>query len=168
MRHQNSGRKLGRNSSHRKAMYRNMVTSLFEHGRVQTTDSKAKEVRRIAEKLITMARKNDLASRRRAFSYVRSRTVVAKLFDEITPGFGARPGGYTRILKLGNRKGDNAPVSLIELVTEAYSPKAPAKKAAPEVKKAAPVVAPAVAAPVEETAIAEETAPAVEEDTAAE
>lgn len=161
MRHQKVGRQLGRNSSHRVAMYRNMVTSLLEHGKIQTTDAKAKELRKIAEKLITMARKNDLATRRRAFAYVRSRTVVAKLFDEITPSFGVRPGGYTRIIKVGNRRGDNAAVSIIELVTEEYKPKAPKKKAAPvAAKKAAPVVEPA-AAPVAEApaveAAAEET-----------
>ena len=165
MRHQKVGRQLGRNSSHRLAMYRNMVTSLFEHGKIETTDVKAKELRRIAEKLITMARKNDLASRRRAFAYVRSRTVVAKLFDEITPSFGARPGGYTRIVKIGNRRGDNAPVSIIELVTEEYKPKAPRKKAAPlAAQKAAPAVEPVVA-PVEETA---QVAEAVAEETPAE
>lgn len=148
MRHNNAGRKLGRNSSHRKAMYRNMVTSLFEHGRVQTTDAKAKEVKRIAEKLITIGRKNDLAARRRALGYIMSRDVVAKLFDEISPGFGARPGGFTRIIKVGNRKGDNAPISILELVKEEYKPKAvakaPKKAAAPKAAKPKVEAAPAV------------------------
>lgn len=155
MRHQNAGRQLGRNSSHRKAMYRNMVTSLFEHGKIQTTDTKAKELRRIAEKLITVGRKNDLANRRKAFAYIKSRDVVAKLFDEISPGFGARPGGYTRIVKIGNRRGDNAPISVLELVTEEYKPKVSAKKAAPKAPAAVEVVPPAPvetapAAPAEE------------------
>ncbi|PLX40799.1 MAG: 50S ribosomal protein L17 [Deltaproteobacteria bacterium] len=130
MRHNKTGRQLGRNSSHRKAMFRNMVTSLFEHGKIKTTDAKAKELRKIAEKLITLAKRGDLHARRRALSYVRSRDVVEKLFGEISGQFGDRPGGYTRIIKLGNRRGDNAPLSIIELVSEPCEPK---------VKKAAPV-----------------------------
>lgn len=142
MRHNKAGRKLGRNSSHRKAMYRNMVTSLFENGKIRTTDAKAKEARQIAEKLITMGKRGDLASRRRALSYVRSTAVVAKLFDEISKQFATRPGGYTRIVKLDNRKGDNAPVSLLELVGNqeaSASVPAGAPAAAPaKAKKAAP------------------------------
>ncbi len=122
MRHRKSGRQLGRNSSHRKAMFRNMVTSLFEHERVQTTDAKAREVRRVAEKLITLGKRGDLHARRQALAYVRSKTVVAKLFAELSPRYANRPGGYTRIVKLGSRRGDNAPMSLVELVQEAYSP----------------------------------------------
>lgn len=149
MRHRNAGRKLGRSSSHRRAMLRNMVTSLFEHERIQTTDAKAKEVRRVAEKCITLGKRGGLHARRQALSLIRSKAVVAKLFDEISPRFAERPGGYTRILKLGNRKGDNAPVSILELVQEAYTPRpkkrAPAGKAkkakaeAPEAPQAAPV-----------------------------
>ncbi len=167
MRHNKAGRQLGRNASHRKAMYRNMVTSLFEHGKIRTTDAKAKELRKIAEKLITMGKRGDLASRRRALSFVRSREVVAKLFDEISPSFAARPGGYTRIIKIGPRRGDNAPVSLIELVTEEYAPKpkkkAPAKAAAPKKAEAAPAPVEAEAPAVEEAPVAEapvEEAPA--------
>ena len=132
MRHMKSGRKLGRTSSHRKALFRNMVTSLFEHERIQTTDAKAKEVRRIAEKLITLGKKGDLAARRRALSYIRDKDVVHKLFAEISPKFEARPGGYTRIMKLGNRLGDNAPISVLELVQEAYAPRPAKKKATAE------------------------------------
>ena len=133
MRHRKSGRQLGRNSSHRKAMFRNMVTSLFEHERVQTTDAKAREVRRVAEKLITLGKRGDLHARRQALAYVRSKTVVAKLFAELSPRYANRPGGYTRIVKLGSRRGDNAPMSLVELVQEAYSPGAgSAESAAPE------------------------------------
>jgi large subunit ribosomal protein L17 len=134
MRHLKAGRKLGRTSSHRKALFRNMVTSLFEHERLQTTDAKAKEVRRVAEKLITLGKRGDLGSRRRALSYIHDKGVVHKLFTEISPRFEARPGGYTRIMKLGNRQGDNAPISVLELVQEAYVPRpnkqAPAPKAA--------------------------------------
>ena len=138
MRHNKIGRKLGRNSSHRKAMYRNMVTSLFEHGRIKTTDAKAKELRRIAEKLITLGKRGDLHARRRALSYVRSREVVEKLFDEISSQFATRPGGYTRIVKLGNRRGDNAPISLIELVADEYSPKPKKEKKPAKTVEAAP------------------------------
>lgn len=137
MRHNNTGRKLGRNASHRNAMFRNMVTSLFEHGKVETTDAKAKELRRVAERLITLGKRGDLHARRLVLAYVRSKEVVAKLFTEISPKFAERPGGYTRIVKLWNRRGDNAPVSMLELVQEAYAPKA--KKAKP----VQPVVAPA-------------------------
>ncbi|HEY6009702.1 MAG TPA: 50S ribosomal protein L17 [Geobacteraceae bacterium] len=152
MRHNKAGRKLGRNSSHRKAMYRNMVTSLFENGKIRTTDAKAKEARQIAEKLITMGKRGDLASRRRALSYVRSTAVVAKLFDEISKQFATRPGGYTRIVKLDNRRGDNAPVSLLELVGEpAVSASVPAattataKKVAPKAKAETKAKKPAAA-----------------------
>jgi len=156
MRHNKAGRKLGRNASHRKAMFRNMVTSLFEHGKIRTTDAKAKEVRRIAEKLITLGKRGDLHSRRRALAYVRSVSVVGKLFDEISKQFAARPGGYTRIVKLGSRVGDNAPVSVIELVPEAYAPKG-AKKKAPA-KKASAKKAPAKKAEAAEAAAPAEPA----------
>ncbi len=123
MRHRKTGRKLGRNTSHRRALLRNMVTSLFEHGRIQTTDAKAKEVRRVAEKLITLGRRGNLHARRQALAYVRSKDVVAKLFEEIAPRFASRPGGYTRIVKAGIRRGDNAPMSVLELVSEPYVPR---------------------------------------------
>ena len=116
MRHGKSGRKLGRTSSHRKAMFRNMVTSLFEHERIVTTEKKAKELRPIAEKMITLAKRGDLHARRQALSYIQSKDVVAKLFDEIQSQFTDRQGGYTRIIKTGNRQGDAAPMAIIELV----------------------------------------------------
>ncbi len=116
MRHGKSGRKLGRTSAHRKAMFRNMVTSLFEHERIVTTEKKAKELRPIAEKMITLAKRGDLHARRQALSYIQSKDVVAKLFDEIQSQFADRHGGYTRIIKTGNRQGDAAPMAIIELV----------------------------------------------------
>ncbi len=116
MRHGKSGRKLGRTSSHRKAMFRNMVTSLFEHERIVTTEKKAKELKPIAEKMITLAKRGDLHARRQALSYIQSKDVVAKLFDEIQSQFTDRQGGYTRIIKTGNRQGDAAPMAIIELV----------------------------------------------------
>jgi large subunit ribosomal protein L17 len=150
MRHRNSGKRLGRNTSHRKAMLRNMVTSLMEHEKITTTDARAKELRPLAEKLITLAKRGDLHARRQATEVVRDRKTVAKLFERIAPRYADRPGGYTRIIKLGHRLGDNAALSLITLVEEACAPKA--KKKAP---KAAPVPkaadAPVVPAVVEET-----------------
>ena len=116
MRHGKSGRKLGRTSSHREAMFRNMVTSLFEHERIVTTEQKATELRPIAEKMITLAKRGDLHARRQALSYIRSKDVVAKLFDEIQAQFADRNGGYTRIIKTGNRQGDAAEMAIIELV----------------------------------------------------
>jgi large subunit ribosomal protein L17 len=100
-----------------------MVTSLFEHERIQTTDTKAKELRRIAEKLITLGKRGNLHARRQALAYVRDKGVVAKLFAEISPRYAQRPGGYTRIVKMGPRRGDNAPMSVLELVQEAYVPR---------------------------------------------
>lgn len=116
MRHNNSGRKLGRTSSHRDAMFRNMVTSLLEHERIITTKEKAKEIRPITEKLITLAKRGDLHARRQALSYVRSKSVVDKLFDSIKEKFADRPGGYTRIVLTGLRQGDAAQMAIIELV----------------------------------------------------
>jgi len=116
MRHLNSGRKLGRTSAHRTAMFRNMATSLFRHERIETTDAKAKELRRFAEQLITLAKRGDLHARRQAFADIRDQEVLAKLFGDIGPRFKTRPGGYTRIIKSRIRKGDNAPISIIELV----------------------------------------------------
>ena len=129
MRHNKAGRQLGRNGSHRKAIFRNLVTSLFAHGKIQTTDTKAKEVRRIAEKLITLGKRGDLHARRIALSYVRDKEVVAKLFTEVSPQFAQRPGGYTRILKLGVRRGDSAPMSVLELLQESYTPRQRAQAA---------------------------------------
>jgi large subunit ribosomal protein L17 len=115
MRHLKSGRKLNRSSAHRRALFRNLVTSLLQHEHLQTTDAKAKELRRWAERMITLGKRGTLHARRQALAFVRSRSVVAKLFDDIAPRFSTRPGGYTRITKLGTRRGDAAPVSLIEL-----------------------------------------------------
>ena len=116
MRHRKKGRQLSRTSSHRKATLRNLVTSLFRHGRIETTTAKAKELRPFAERLITLARRGDIHSRRLAGQKISDRHVLGKLFDDIAPRYAERPGGYTRILKLGNRKGDAAEMSLIELV----------------------------------------------------
>ena len=116
MRHRESGRKLNRNSSHRKAMFRNMAASLIEHEIIKTTLPKAKELRRVAEPLITMAKIDSVAKRRIAFSRIRDRNVVTKLFNELGPRYKKRPGGYLRILKCGFRSGDKAPMAIVELV----------------------------------------------------
>ncbi len=116
MRHNNSGRKLGRTSSHREAMFRNMVTSLFEHERIITTKEKAKELRPIAEKMITLAKRGDLHARRQALGYIRSKAIVDKLFSAIQEQFADRSGGYTRIIQTGVRQGDAAQMAIIELV----------------------------------------------------
>jgi large subunit ribosomal protein L17 len=116
MRHRKSGRKLGRNSSHRKAMFRNMATSLFRHETIKTTLPKAKELRRVAEPLITLAKVDGVANRRLAFARLRDKEVVGKLFKDLGPRFKERPGGYIRILKLGPRAGDAAPMALVMLV----------------------------------------------------
>ncbi|MEQ8485351.1 MAG: 50S ribosomal protein L17 [Pseudomonadales bacterium] len=116
MRHRKSGRQLNRNSSHRQAMFRNMAVSLIEHEVIKTTLPKAKELRRVAEPLITLAKEDSVANRRLAFSRTRSKTAVGKLFSELGPRYQERPGGYTRILKCGYRAGDAAPMAYIELV----------------------------------------------------
>lgn len=116
MRHRKSGRQLNRNSSHRQAMFRNMATSLLEHEIIKTTLPKAKELRRVAEPLITLAKEDTVANRRLAFDRTRSKVIVGKLFSEIGPRYAERPGGYTRIMKCGNRPGDQAPMAYIELV----------------------------------------------------
>ena len=116
MRHQYAGRRLGRTTSHRVAMLRNMVTSLFEHERIVTTTEKAKELRPVAEKMITLAKRGDLHARRQALSFIRSKSVVDKLFNEIKEKFEDRKGGYTRILRTGTRHGDCASMAIIELV----------------------------------------------------
>jgi len=116
MRHRKSGRQLNRNSSHRQAMFRNMATSLIEHEIIKTTLPKAKELRRIAEPLITLAKQDSVANRRLAFDRTRSKAIVGKLFAEIGPRYSERPGGYTRIMKCGHRPGDSAPMAYIELV----------------------------------------------------
>ncbi|HKK16150.1 MAG TPA: 50S ribosomal protein L17 [Gammaproteobacteria bacterium] len=116
MRHRESGRKLNRNSSHRKAMFRNMSASLVQHEMIKTTLPKAKELRRVAEPLITMAKNDSVAKRRLAYSRLRDRDAVTKLFNEIGPRYKDRPGGYLRILKCGFRSGDKAPMAIVELV----------------------------------------------------
>jgi len=118
VRHRRKGRKLGRDASHRKALYANMCGALFEHGRIQTTEAKAKELRPIAEKLITLARKDQMnvAAQRQAVAFLRSKDSVHNLFHTVGPRFTERPGGYTRIVKLGPRMGDAAPMAYIELV----------------------------------------------------
>jgi large subunit ribosomal protein L17 len=116
MRHRKSGRHLNRNSSHRKAMFSNMTNSLFEHEIIKTTLPKAKELRRVAEPLITLAKDDSVSKRRQAFASLRNKSTVGKLFNELGPRYKQRPGGYTRILKCGYRPGDAAPMAYIELV----------------------------------------------------
>lgn len=116
MRHRKSGRKFNRTSAHREAMFKNMAVSLFEHEVIKTTLPKAKELRRVAEPLITLAKEDSVANRRLAFSRTRSKEAVGKLFTELGPRYQARPGGYIRILKCGFRAGDNAPMAYVELV----------------------------------------------------
>jgi large subunit ribosomal protein L17 len=116
MRHRNGVKKLGRTSSHRKAMMRNLVTSLLKHEKIITTDAKAKVLRSVADKMITLGKKGTLHARRQALSYIRDREVTGKVFDELSSRYSDRAGGYTRIIKVGHRIGDNAPLSQIELV----------------------------------------------------
>ena len=127
MRHLKSGRKLSRNSSHRWALMRNLITSLLREEKIRTTDPKAKELRRWAERVITLGKQGSLHARRQAIGIVQDKAVVRKLFDTIAPRFKDRPGGYTRIIKIGVRRGDAAPISLIELVASAETSAAPAK-----------------------------------------
>lgn len=134
MRHRKSGVKLNMTSSHKNAMFRNMVTSLLKHDRIQTTNAKAKELRQWADHIITLAKRGDLHARRQAMSIVREKDVVHKIFEEAPKRFATVSGGYTRIIKIGRRPGDAAPVSLIELV----SPEPTKKKATKKTKKASP------------------------------
>ena len=127
MRHRHGQRKLNRTSSHRVAMLRNMTNSLFTHEAIRTTLPKAKELRRVAEPLITLGKEPTLANRRLAFDRLRDRAVVTKLFGELGPRYQARPGGYLRILKFGFRQGDNAPMALVELVDRPAASEAPAE-----------------------------------------
>ena len=154
------GPRLGGGPAHQRLILANLATQLFEHGRITTTEAKARALRPHAEKLITKAKKGDLHNRREVLKTIRDKGVVHTLFTEIAPTFSERPGGYTRITKIGPRKGDNAPMAVIELVTEAYTPSAPKTQAAPA---AAP--APVEEAPAEETTeagpteLAEEASP---------
>jgi large subunit ribosomal protein L17 len=116
MRHRKAGKKLGRNSSHRKAMLRNMVTSLFRYEQMETTDAKAKQLRPVAEKMITLAKRGDLHARRQALAHIQDKTITHKLFEELKDRYLDRQGGYVRIIKKGNRKGDGAPISVIQLL----------------------------------------------------
>ncbi len=151
------GARLGGSPAHQRLMLSNLATALFEHGRITTTETRARLLRPVAEKLITKAKRGDLHNRREVLKTVRDKSVVHTLFTEIAPTFSERPGGYTRITKVGPRKGDNAPMAVIELVTEAYSPKAPSTK------KTQAAAAPAPAA--EETAPAEVEAEHVDGET---
>ena len=140
MRHHRAGKKLGRDASHRKALYANLAGSLIEHGRIKTTEAKAKAVKPFAEQMITLGRRGDLAARRQAIAELRSQDVVHQLFAEVAPRFADRPGGYTRIVKLGPRYGDSAPIVYLELV-DYVPPTAPAptaRRAAREQEAAAP------------------------------
>jgi large subunit ribosomal protein L17 len=140
------GARLGGSPAHQKLIVANLASSLFEHGRITTTEAKARVLRPVAERLITKAKKGDLHNRRQVLQTIKDKGVVHILFEEIAPRFAERPGGYTRITKLGPRKGDNAPMAVIELVTEEYVAKAKTEKAAP-----APAAAPAAEeAPAEE------------------
>ena len=186
MRHRKSGRKLGRNSSHRKAMFRNMATSLLEHGQIKTTDAKAKELRKVVDRLITLSKRvtpSDLEAAsgaeeasllqkrlhavRQARKTVKDRDILQKLFSEYSEQFASRPGGYTRITKLGRRDGDNAPMSIIELVAEPCEPKAKKAKAAP-VEEAAPAEEAVVEEAAAEEAVVEAAADEASSDEAVE
>lgn len=151
MRHAKTGRRLGRKTSHREAMFRNLVTSFLNHEKITTTDAKAKEIRIVAEKMITLGKRGDLHALRQAASYIREKSVVTKLFATIAPRYKDRPGGYTRIVKLGIRQGDTAPISLIELVEEEMKPKKAQQKPA-KAAASSKSVAPKAAAPVVEAA----------------
>lgn len=129
MRHQKVGKKLGRNSSHRKAMFRNMVTSLFKHEQLETTDAKAKELRPTAEKMITLAKRGDLHARRQALAFMKDKATTHRLFDELKDRYVDRQGGYVRIIKKTNRKGDGAPISVIQLLPDEEGKKKGKKKA---------------------------------------
>ncbi|PKN11368.1 MAG: 50S ribosomal protein L17 [Deltaproteobacteria bacterium HGW-Deltaproteobacteria-4] len=118
MRHNKSGKRLGRNTPHRNAMLRNMVTSLLDHEKITTTDARAKELRKVVDRMITLGKRGDLHARRQVLNVIRDQKVVAKLFEQIGPRYKDRPGGYTRIIKVGSRLGDNAPQSIIALVEE--------------------------------------------------
>ena len=128
MRHRKAGKKLARDSSHRKAMLRNMVTSLFRHEQLETTDAKAKQLRPVAEKMITLAKRGDLHARRQALNYIRDKAITHRLFEDLRERYLDRQGGYVRIIKKGNRKGDGAPVSVIQLLPAEEGKKKSKKK----------------------------------------
>jgi len=128
MRHLKAGRKLNRTSAHRRALFRNLVTALIEHERIQTTDAKAKAIRPLAERMISLAKRGTLHARRQALAFIRRKAVVKKLFEEVGPRFRDRPGGYTRIVKVGIRRGDAAPLSVIELTERGEQAKSEAQR----------------------------------------
>jgi large subunit ribosomal protein L17 len=134
VRHRKAGRKLGRDSAHRKALYSNLAGALIEHGRIRTTEAKAKEVRSIVEEMITLGKRGDLAAHRQAVAFLRSKSVAHVLFSEVAPRFADRPGGYTRIVRIGPRQGDAAPMAYLELVD--YVPERAAAPAAPAARRA--------------------------------
>jgi large subunit ribosomal protein L17 len=164
------GPRLGGSPAHQKLIVANLATSLFEHGRITTTEAKARVLRPVAERLITKAKKGDLHNRRQVLRTIRDKGVVHALFEEIAPRFAERPGGYTRITKIGPRKGDNAPMAVIELVTEAYAPKprstrksaqSPAQSSTPAADTSAEAAEPAESAEPAEPAESAESAEAV-------
>ncbi|MEW6671128.1 MAG: 50S ribosomal protein L17 [Thermodesulfobacteriota bacterium] len=158
MKHRKAGLKLGRTASHRTALFRNMVTSLLKYQRIQTTDTKAKELKRWADNIITLAKRGDLHARRQALSIVREKDVVNKLFAEAAERFGSRAGGYTRVVKIGRRSGDAAPVSIIELIA---AEKTKTKDKKPKKKKGTKTAKPKTR---KEKEVAAETASAVQDE----
>ena len=143
MRHRKSGRQLGRNTHHRRALFRSLVTSLLEHERIETTEAKAKEVRILADRIITLGKRGDLHARRRALAYVRTREEVGKVFSDLAGRFAERPGGYTRLIKTRRRIGDAARMVVIELVARAAPPKDSAGAESSKKGSKAPAAAPA-------------------------
>ena len=172
------GARLGGSPAHQRLIVANLATSLFEHGRITTTEAKARVLRPVAEKLITKAKKGDLHNRRQVLATIRDKGVVHSLFEEIAPRFAERPGGYTRITKIGPRKGDNAPMAVIELVTEEYTPQdrttskkaaaAPAPAAREETPEEATEAAPDVDDPADEAAVEDAAAEETADEAAAE
>lgn len=135
MRHNKTGRRLGRKPDHRQHMMRNMVTSFFENEKITTTVTRAKELRKLVDKMITLGKRGDLHARRQALQVIADHNVVAKLFEMIAPRYAERPGGYTRIIRLENRQGDNAPMAIIELVEEGFVAKESAAEGSEDDKK---------------------------------
>ena len=165
MRHRRRVKYFGVKTAHRKAMFRNMVTALFQHGRITTTVPRAKELRRLADKMISLAKKGTLHARRQALSVIMDKGVVAKLFEEWAPKMADRPGGYTRIVRIGPRRGDGAMMCIIELVTESLKKaKSKAKVKRPEAEEA-PTVIPSAAPEVKDEVKDQEEAPAAEAET---
>jgi large subunit ribosomal protein L17 len=149
MRHRRSGRKLGRDASHRKALYANLASALIEHGRIKTTVAKAKEVRPVAEQMITLGRRGDVHSRRQALKLLRSQDVVHKLFSEVGPRFADRPGGYSRIVRIGPRQGDAAEMVYLELVDHVAEARPVRRRRQPEVEDAEPETEPVETEPAQ-------------------